>query len=95
MMNQAQANARYWRLKPYARALHDPEAWARFVNQTAMDEAKAIDSAKIARHGLFYDSQKWGDYLKQSMVLNATTMRTGGDSQITRQPIFYHPEMWR
>ena len=28
------------------------------------------------------------------MVLNATTMRTAGDSLSNRQPIFYHPEMW-
>ena len=48
-----------------------------------MDEAKAIDNAKIARNGLFYDSQKWSDYLKQSMVLNATTMRTGGEVKLT------------
>ena len=67
---------------------------AKFVNQTQMAEAKAIDSAKTARTGIFYDSQKWSDYLKQSMVLNATTMRTGGDGLINRQPIFYHPEMW-
>jgi hypothetical protein len=83
-------------LKPVRKGLlYDPEAWARFVNQTAMAEAKAIDSVKIARNGLFYDSQRWTDYLKQSLVLNATTMRTSGDSQVTRQAIFYHPEMWR
>ena len=59
-----------------------------------MAEAKAIDSAKTVRTGIFYDSQKWSDYLKQSMVLNATTIRTGGEVQTNRQPIFYHPEIW-
>ena len=74
--------------------LHNNEARSRFVNQTSKAEAKAIDSVKIARSGLFYDKQKWSDYLKQSLVLNATTMRTSGDSQVNRQPVFYHPEMW-
>jgi hypothetical protein len=64
------------------------------VKQTAMAEARAIDGARTARTGIFYDSQKWSDYLKQSMVLNATTIRTAGDSLSNRQPIFYHPEMW-
>jgi hypothetical protein len=65
-----------------------------FVKQTAVAEARAIDGARTARTGIFYDSEKWSDYLKQSMVLNATTMRTAGDSLSNRQPIFYHPEMW-
>jgi hypothetical protein len=66
---------------------------AKFMKQTTMAEAKAID-AKPARTGIFYDSQKWSDYLKQSLVLNATTVRTIGDPQSNRQPIFYHPEAW-
>jgi hypothetical protein len=97
MMNRAvKVDARILEdLKPVRKGLlYDPEAWARFMNQTAIDEAKAIDRVKTTRSGLFYDSQKWGDYLRQSMVLNATTMRTSGDNQVTRQPIFYHPEMW-
>jgi len=28
------------------------------------------------------------------MLINATTVRTIGDGQINRQPIFYHPEAW-
>jgi hypothetical protein len=63
------------------------------MKQTTMAEAKAID-AKHSRTGIFYDSGKWSDYLKQSMLINATTVRTIGDGQINRQPIFYHPEAW-
>jgi MFS family permease len=90
------ANARMSdRLKPVRKGLlYDPEAWARLTEKTATTEAKAIYSVKNARNGLFYDSQRWGDYLKQSLVLNATTMRTSSEGLINRQPIFYHPEMW-
>jgi hypothetical protein len=66
---------------------------AKFMKQTTLAEAKAID-AKPAKTGIFYDSQKWSDYLKQSLLLNATTVRTIGDPQTNRQPIFYHPEAW-
>jgi len=55
------------------------------MKQTTLAEAKAID-AKPAKTGIFYDSQKWSDYLKQSLVLNATTVRTIGDPQTNRQP---------
>ncbi|MBN1643959.1 MAG: hypothetical protein JW856_03995 [Dehalococcoidales bacterium] len=54
----------------------------------------AIKNQQPVRKGLFYDTEKWTDYLKQSLVLNATTARTGGDFTPVRQPIFYHPEVW-
>jgi hypothetical protein len=96
MVNQmAQADTKFSEsLKPEHKGLlYDPEAMAKFMKQTTMAEAKAID-AKPARAGIFYDSQKCSDYLKQSMLINATTVRTIGDGQINRQPIFYHPEAW-
>jgi hypothetical protein len=91
----AQADAKFSEsLKPARKGLlYDPETMAKFVKQTTLAEAKAIDT-KPARTGIFYDSQKWNDYLKQSMLLNATTMRTIGDVQTNRTPIFYHPEAW-
>jgi len=97
LVNQtAQANAKFSEsLKPVRKGLlHDPEALAKFVKQTEIAEAKSIDGARRVRSGIFYDSDKWSDYLKQSMTLNATTMRTSGDSLTNRQPMFYHPEMW-
>ncbi|MCX6003626.1 MAG: MFS transporter [Chloroflexi bacterium] len=73
---------------------YNPEAWAKFINQTAMAEAKSIENKKPAREGLFYNTQRWADYLKRSLVLNATTIRTGGEGITVRQPVFYHPEIW-
>jgi hypothetical protein len=97
MVNQmAQADVKFSEsLKPVRKGmLNDPEAMAKFVHQTEAAEAKAIGAAKAIRTGIFYDAEKWSDYLQRSMALNATTMRTAGDFQASRQPIFYHPEAW-
>ncbi|MDD5287724.1 MAG: hypothetical protein PHY28_01250 [Dehalococcoidales bacterium] len=74
--------------------LHNHEAWSRLTNHAVKVERMSGENAELNRNGLFYDTQRWGDYLKTSLVLNATTMRTNGGSLTNRQPIFYHPEMW-
>jgi hypothetical protein len=47
----------------------------------------------VNKKGLFHNPEKWLDYLKQGMVLNATTIQTVGGTS-SRQPVYYHPEAW-
>jgi hypothetical protein len=70
------------------------EGWAKFQKQLQMDNAFDNNGRDIERKGLFNDKQRWGEYIKQSLALNATTVRTGGEGLALRQPVFYHPEIW-
>ena len=73
---------------------YHPEGWAYFQEQLPEENVGKDSRQSTSRGGLFHNPQRWGDYLKQSLVLNATTMRTGGEGLTLRQPVFYHPEMW-
>jgi hypothetical protein len=70
------------------------EGWAKFQEELQKSAASNDNAPGIDRKGLFHDPQRWGEYMKQSLVLNATTMRTGGEGAVLRQPIYYHPEIW-
>lgn len=72
------------------------DAWNEYQQQLAAEEAKESRARQkvAARNGLFQNPQHWAEYLKQSLLLNATTMRSGGESLVLRQPVFYHPEAW-
>lgn len=72
---------------------HHPEEWAQFQTHAA-SPAPRETAKNVSNGGLFHNPAKWGEYLKNSMVLNAATMRTGGEGMVLRQPVFYHPEMW-
>jgi hypothetical protein len=73
---------------------YHPEGWAYFQEQLPEENVGKDSRQSTSRGGLFHNPQRWGDYMKQSLVLNATTMRTGGEGLALRQPVFYHPEMW-
>jgi hypothetical protein len=70
------------------------EGWSSFQEQQAPEHPSKTNRQSVNRSGLFHNPQRWGDYMKQSLALNATTMRTGGEGITLRQPVFYHPEMW-
>jgi hypothetical protein len=70
------------------------KSWSSFQEQQAPEHAGNASRQSANRSGLFHNPQRWGDYMKQSLALNATTMRTGGEGLTLRQPVFYHPEMW-
>jgi hypothetical protein len=70
------------------------EGWAKFQEELHKRAASNDSASGIDRKGLFHDPQRWGEYMKQSLALNATTMHTGGEGTVLRQPIFYHPEIW-
>jgi len=70
------------------------EGWAYFQEQPTKENAGKSSRQSADRSGLFHNPQRWGDYMKQSLALNATTIRTGGEGMALRQPVFYHPEMW-
>src|SRR4030042_206608 len=70
------------------------EGWAYFQEQLSGEKVSKDSRQSASRGGLFHNPQRWSDYMKQSLVLNATTMRTGGEGLTLRQPVFYHPEMW-
>ena len=72
---------------------HHPEEWAQFQTHAA-SPAPRETAKNVSNGGLFHNPAKWGEYLRNSMVLNAATMRTGGEGMVLRQPVFYHPEMW-
>lgn len=73
---------------------YHPEGWAYFQEQLSGEKVSKDNRQSTSRGGLFHNPQRWGDYMKQSLVLNATTMRTSGEGLTLRQPVFYHPEMW-
>ncbi len=70
------------------------EGWAKFQEELQKSAASNDNAPGIDRKGLFHDPQRWGEYMKQSLALNATTMRTGGEGTVLRQPVFYHREIW-
>jgi len=56
--------------------------------------AKGKNRSRIVeKKGLFHNPEQWVDYLKQGIVLNATTMQTVNGTSL-RQPVYYHPEAW-
>lgn len=69
-------------------------AQPKLPDQPIVVMSKLANNTKTTRNGLFYNTQNWGDYLKQSLVLNATTIRTNNEGQTNRQAILYHPEIW-
>jgi hypothetical protein len=69
------------------------DSWASAQEQTAEQNIRAAKQ-NINHNGLFHNPERWGEYLKQSLVMNAATMRTGGEGMVLRQPIFNHPELW-
>ena len=70
------------------------EGWAYFQEQLSEENDRKAIGQSVSHEGLFHNPQRWGDYLKQSLVLNDATVRTGGEGLTLRQPIFYHPELW-
>jgi hypothetical protein len=71
------------------------EGWAYFQEQLSKEDVGKEKNQNVNHSGLFHNPQRWGDYLKQSLVLNDATIHTGGEGLTLRQPIFYHPEMWQ
>jgi len=68
---------------------YHPEAWRQLAPTTGRE-----GKAHASNNGLFRNPERWGEYLKHSMVMNAATARVAGDGVSLRQPVFYHPEMW-
>jgi MFS family permease len=72
---------------------YHPEEW----KQKQAELAKVVVNTgkeKISREGIFHKPEHWADYMKRSLVLNATTMHSGSEGVTLRQPVFYHPEIW-
>jgi MFS family permease len=70
------------------------EGWVKF--QEKLQQGNIPDNSRHdeERRGLFHDSRRWAEYVKQTLALNATTIRTTGEGMALRQAVFYHPEVW-
>jgi MFS family permease len=82
------------RIQPVRDGLYyHKEGWIKFQEDLlANTPNKSLPEPE--RKGLFHNPQNWGEYIKKSMVLNATTMQTAGEGPVMRQPVYYHPEIW-